>query len=284
MISTLLCTAVFITSLLCNVCSAQDDLDKTIPAGTFDTESHAGDDKTILNNNSHVANIKSDSWICFKDFDFGVGVGSSIEVRSSSANAGGNIEVRTGSASGTLLGTIDIHKTSTWGDYEYSSANLRNASGKQDLYLVFSGDSKKLFNLRSFIIRSGVTVDNKLTATPIRPPAGRIAYVADGNSPDPDDLGGTAAALAMLRAAGLADRLVYCAHSCDLVRAKNISEADELRRQKLLQTVCEGTASRWGGFDDLTFWNCRTQQAETCLLYTSPSPRDRTRSRMPSSA
>ena len=26
------------------------------------------------------------------------------------------------------------------------------------------------------------------------------------------------------------------------------------------------------------------QQAYTCLLYTSPSPRDRTRSRMPSSA
>ena len=28
----------------------------------------------------------------------------------------------------------------------------------------------------------------------------------------------------------------------------------------------------------------RTQYIETCLLYTSPSPRDRTRSRMPSSA
>ena len=28
----------------------------------------------------------------------------------------------------------------------------------------------------------------------------------------------------------------------------------------------------------------RTAYVETCLLYTSPSPRDRTRSRMPSSA
>ena len=248
----------------------EDDLDKTISAGTFDAESHADNDKTIKNAGSHVSNIKSDTWICFKDFDFGVGnsvsVANSIEVRTASANAGGDIEVRVGSATGTLLGTVNTHKTSTWSDLEYSHANLSSISGKQDLFLVFKGDkaeSKNLFNLRSFIIRSGVTVDNKLTATPIRPPAGRIAYVADGNSPDPDDLGGTAAALAMLRAAGLADRLVYCAHSCDLVRAKNISEADELRRQKLLQTVCEGTASRWGGFDDLTFWNCRTQQAET---------------------
>ena len=30
--------------------------------------------------------------------------------------------------------------------------------------------------------------------------------------------------------------------------------------------------------------SCRFYQASTCLLYTSPSPRDRTRSRMPSSA
>jgi hypothetical protein len=250
---------------------AQDDLDKTIPAGTFDTESHTGNDKTIKNNSSHVANIKSDSWICFADFDFGIGVGSSIEVRSSSANDGGNIEVRVGSDTGTLLGTIDIHKTSTWRDLEYSHANLSSVSGKQDLYLVFrgkKGERKKLFNLRSFIIRSGVTVDNKLASPPIRPPAGRIAYVADGNSPDPDDLGGTAAALAILRAAGLADRLVYCAHSCDLVRAKNISEAEELNRQKLLQTVCEGTANRWGGFDSLTFWNCRTQQTESIKRLT----------------
>ena len=31
-------------------------------------------------------------------------------------------------------------------------------------------------------------------------------------------------------------------------------------------------------------WKCVEQAVRTCLLYTSPSPRDRTRSRMPSSA
>ena len=31
-------------------------------------------------------------------------------------------------------------------------------------------------------------------------------------------------------------------------------------------------------------WDTGYFQAEICLLYTSPSPRDRTRSRMPSSA
>ena len=35
-------------------------------------------------------------------------------------------------------------------------------------------------------------------------------------------------------------------------------------------------------FPDRTFQECKNSDA--CLLYTSPSPRDRTRSRMPSSA
>ena len=35
---------------------------------------------------------------------------------------------------------------------------------------------------------------------------------------------------------------------------------------------------------DLLWLNMGFEQYHTCLLYTSPSPRDRTRSRMPSSA
>ena len=37
-------------------------------------------------------------------------------------------------------------------------------------------------------------------------------------------------------------------------------------------------------FDDLTIFDFNRVVDITCLLYTSPSPRDRTRSRMPSSA
>ncbi|MEQ8211010.1 MAG: carbohydrate-binding protein [Lacipirellulaceae bacterium] len=240
-----------------------DDLDKKINAASFDRESHASNDTIIKSNKSHISNTKDESWICFQSFDFGTGLGRSIEVQSASASPeGGTIEVRTGSATGTLLGTIDIHKTQTWNDYELSSANLAGASGKKDLFLVFRGGNRNLFNLRDFIIRSGVSVDERLPTTPVRPPAGRVAYLADGNSPDPDDLGGSAAALAMLRAANLADRLAYFAHSCDLVRASNISAKDELNRQKLLQATCEDTATRWGGFEHITFWNCRTQQSE----------------------
>jgi len=97
----------------------------------------------------------------------------------------------------------------------------------------------------------------------INPPGGRVAIVADGNSPDPDDLGGTAVSIALLRASGLENRLVHYSHSCDLVRDNRISEAAEKERHALMQAACDVTARRWGGFDGLTFLDAKWQQEKT---------------------
>ena len=97
----------------------------------------------------------------------------------------------------------------------------------------------------------------------INPPAGRIAVVADGNSPDPDDLGGTAVSLALLRAAGLENRLVHYSHCCALEVVNRISEVAEKERHAMMQTTCDGTARRWGGFDHLTFFDAKWQSDET---------------------
>lgn len=106
----------------------------------------------------------------------------------------------------------------------------------------------------SICIASSATASEK-----INPPAGRIAIVADGNSPDPDDLGGTAVSLALLRAAGLEDRLVHYSHSCDIVVTPRISPEAEKERHLMMQLCCDGTARRWGGFDHIDFidvkWN-----------------------------
>ena len=97
----------------------------------------------------------------------------------------------------------------------------------------------------------------------INPPQGRIAVVADGNSPDPDDLGGTAVSLALLRGAGLEKRLVHYSHSCDLIVLQRISEAAEKERHAMMQTACDGTARRWGGFDHLSFLDAKWQTDQT---------------------
>jgi hypothetical protein len=62
-------------------------------------------------------------------------------------HVGGIVEVRSGSFSGPLLGTIDIPLESSK-DYFMYSANLNNKSGQQDIYLVFRGEAgKNLFSI-----------------------------------------------------------------------------------------------------------------------------------------
>ncbi|MGC6467210.1 MAG: hypothetical protein ACON38_19350 [Akkermansiaceae bacterium] len=101
----------------------------------------------------------------------------------------------------------------------------------------------------------------------IRPPAGRLAVVADGNSPDPDDIGATAVIFGILNRAGLNDRLVHLSHSCDLNPFRNggrqsIDEANELRRQNKLHALCREGVALYGPFPSLNdFYNCRTEQA-----------------------
>jgi len=104
---------------------------------------------------------------------------------------------------------------------------------------------------------------NQIIGQTIQPPKGRIAVVADGNSPDPDDLGGTSVTLALLRSAGLEDRLVHYSHSCDLIRDDRISKKAEKERHHLMQLACDMTARRWGGFNLLTFYDAIWQKEAT---------------------
>lgn len=111
----------------------------------------------------------------------------------------------------------------------------------------------------TLFILSTLFASSAMFAQIVNPPTGRIAIVSDGNSPDPDDLGGTSVSLALLRAAGLEDRLVHYSHSCDIVPSNRISVEAEKERHEMMQLCCDGTARRWGGFDHLDFidvkWN-----------------------------
>ncbi|WP_147676509.1 hypothetical protein [Algibacter pacificus] len=108
-----------------------------------------------------------------------------------------------------------------------------------------------------------ISISISVKAQKINAPNGRIAVVADGNSPDPDDLGGSAISIALLRAAGLEDRLVHYSHSCDLVRDDRISKKAEKERHHLMQVTCDMTARRWGGFENLTFYDAMWQKEAT---------------------
>ena len=106
------------------------------------------------------------------------------------------------------------------------------------------------------LVLIGVLISSLVISSPIKnPPAGRIAIIADGNSPDPDDLGGTNVSLPLLRAEGLEERLMHYSHCCILVMVNKISEAAEKERHAMTQTTCDGMARRWGGFEHITFYD-----------------------------
>ena len=77
----------------------------------------------------------------------------------------------------------------------------------------------------------------------------------------------------------------FCVKAKSLLKKKNIKFSeidvsnDEALREKMT-TMANGARSVPQIFAD----NIHIGDCDNCLLYTSPSPRDRTRSRMPSSA
>lgn len=116
----------------------------------------------------------------------------------------------------------------------------------------------------AFVTACSVADDpTQLSANSIRPPTGRLAIVADGNSPDPDDIGATAVMFGLLHACGLRERLVHLSHSCDLKPTTRIAADDELRRQKVLDQICHEGIDQFGPFRNLAaHFNCRTHQKE----------------------
>ncbi len=99
----------------------------------------------------------------------------------------------------------------------------------------------------------------------VNAPAGRLAIVIDGNSPDPDDIGATPVMFGILQSTGLSDRLVHLSHSCDLDPTKNrgyqIDAKSELRRQHKLHELSGRGVELFGPFKNLrNYYNCRVDQ------------------------
>ncbi len=99
--------------------------------------------------------IIKDTWVCFKQFNFGSGpVFIELEAASAAKNPG-TIIIRQDAPDGYILGTVEISTTPGQRVFEKFRApltpNLQSA-GKKDLYLCFDGPDpdRGLFSIRSF--------------------------------------------------------------------------------------------------------------------------------------
>ncbi|MDH6228778.1 glucose/arabinose dehydrogenase [Streptomyces sp. MJP52] len=96
-----------------------------------------------------VGHIENGDWISFKPY--ALGNATRFSARVSSAGAGGTIEVRAGSPTGTLLGTATVPVTGGWETFQDVTAGLSGGpAGTTSLHLVFKGGSGSLFDVDEF--------------------------------------------------------------------------------------------------------------------------------------
>ncbi|RCG26505.1 PKD domain-containing protein [Sphaerisporangium album] len=103
-------------------------------------------------------------WISFTPYNVSNAV--SITARVSSGGVGGTLEVRAGSATGTLLGTATVANTGGWETFVDVNANLTNKpAGATTLYLVFKGVTGQgnLFDLDAFTLNTSTGGTNTTT-------------------------------------------------------------------------------------------------------------------------
>ncbi|HXC63811.1 MAG TPA: carbohydrate-binding protein, partial [bacterium] len=115
----------------------------TVSGATSEACSEGGQD---------MGSIINGSYLEYNNVNLG-GVVTFI-ARVASAGAGGNIEVRMDSPSGTLLGTSTVAVTGCWQTWAQTYTTLTGASGTHNLYLVFTGGAGNLFNLQWFALTS----------------------------------------------------------------------------------------------------------------------------------
>jgi predicted alpha-1,6-mannanase (GH76 family) len=109
--------------------------------GVFVEQGDNPDDTT-----PYLANIKNDFWTAYNQVSFGDYEAKAIEFRVSNPDNAGSIEVRLGSPTGTLIGTIDIPTDADW---KTISSEIIPVDGIKNIYLVFKGNGN-LFQLNYF--------------------------------------------------------------------------------------------------------------------------------------
>ena len=111
---------------------------------------NSGTRKEVSEYGAHLGYINNGHWIMFEGMEFPEGITKCTVRVSSGSKNGGTIELRLGSKTGTLLGSCRVPPTGNWGNWEEMSCEVSGLSGKQDLYLVFTGQGHGMFNIDWF--------------------------------------------------------------------------------------------------------------------------------------
>ena len=109
----------------------------TLQAENFDAQ------KGVFKSATNIGSLDSGDWVRFDDVKFGSSGVTEVELRLAlpSRAAGKKIELRVGSAWGSLLGTVTATGTGDWDVFKTQTKSISRTTGTHDLYLVFRGGS-----------------------------------------------------------------------------------------------------------------------------------------------
>ena len=99
----------------------------------------------------YVSEIDPDDYIKIKSVNFNK-VATQFTATVSKVQKGSSIEIRIGSPSGKLIGTCALNADNQKKFWFEQSCTLQQTKGIQDVYLVFKGTDKKLFDFDSWIL------------------------------------------------------------------------------------------------------------------------------------
>lgn len=112
------------------------------------TSDHKGIETDVCSaGGMNVTSIDNGDWVMIEGVDFGTIGANSFSANVASTKTGGTIEIRLGSATGTLAGTIQVPNTGGVQTWKTETISITNITGVKNVYLVFKGSTASLFNV-----------------------------------------------------------------------------------------------------------------------------------------
>jgi type 1 glutamine amidotransferase len=126
--------------------------DRTIQAESFSSASGVEPwDKAGANGGRTLGFVDPGDWAAYQGVD--LTAVTSLRARVVSGGPGGTMQVRAGSATGTVLGSAAVPNTGSWGTFADVSAALSGVpAGTTTLYLTFAGSGSGLFDIDDFTL------------------------------------------------------------------------------------------------------------------------------------
>ncbi|MDG4834288.1 ThuA domain-containing protein [Solwaraspora sp. WMMD1047] len=128
-------------------------------------------EKPSANGGTAVGFIENGDWISFTPYN--LSGATSFSARVASAGSGGTLTLRTGSATGPVVGSVSVSPTGNWETWTNVTGTLTAPTGTQNLFLVFTGGSGYLFDVDAFTFVGGTpppTTPPPTTPPPTTPP------------------------------------------------------------------------------------------------------------------